>query len=227
MTSTIPERYGHHFTGGAHRWQGVTAVLRGYGGAASLLTQWVQTQVWVIDFCCTIALFLQVQPGFPLIAPLLLLSLTLNVFVPAVELPPSGPPRQLWCHLLKPEVSRRQTPERSRLARRAQIDAFWCKKKKNCPWKFCLNTRFGCLLDGFSVAFTQFIFPSSSALMSSERETTKWALKRWNGNIFVQLVSKASYTRLPLPPLGTIGRRGVIAGMPVIRTAIAAFKISH
>lgn len=124
------QNHGHRFTGGAHKWQGVTAVLCGYGGAASLLTQWVQTQVWVIDFCCTIALFLQVQPSFPLIAPLLLLSLTLNVFVPAVELPPSGPPRQLWCHLLKPEVSRRQTPERSLLARRAQIDAFCCVKKK-------------------------------------------------------------------------------------------------
>lgn len=123
---------GHHFTGGPQKWQGVTAVLCGYGAAASLLTQWVQTQVWAIDFCCTIALFLQVQPSFPLIAPLLLLSLTLNVFVPAVELPPSGPPRQLWCHLLKPEVSRRQTPERSRLAR--SLGPNWCflllKKKK-------------------------------------------------------------------------------------------------
>lgn len=124
------QNHGHHFTGGAHKWQGVTAVLCSYGGAASLLTQWVQTQVWVIDFCCTIALFLQVQPSFPLIALLLLLSLTLNVFVPAVELPPSGPPRQLWCHLLKTEVSRRQTPELSLLARGLQIDAFFCKQ--NC-----------------------------------------------------------------------------------------------
>lgn len=135
----------------------------------------------VLIFCCTIALFLQVQPSFPLIAPLLLLSLTLNVFVPAVELPPSGPPRQLWCHLLKPEVSRRQTPERSRLARREQNWCFLLYIKKNCQWKFCLNSRFGCLLDGFFCSFYTVYFPLFFCFNEeSERnhkmgtETLKW-----------------------------------------------------